>query len=98
MRRPTYRTLLAKASGTGDLLRQEINMPRHISRPYESTVLAWARSGIITPAERGSPGHPYRFRLDAALLKELEMEKQKLVQRGSTSHRHHQLCSARNSK
>ena len=46
-----------------------------------STVLAWARSGIITPAERGSPGHPYRFRLDAALLKELEMEKQKLVQR-----------------
>ena len=46
-----------------------------------STVLGWARSGIITPAKPGSPGRPYRFRLDAALLKQLEIEKQKQEQR-----------------
>ena len=39
-----------------------------------STVLVWARAGILVPAERGSPGRPYRFRLDEATLERLKME------------------------
>jgi hypothetical protein len=52
-----------------------------------STVLGWARSGIITPAKPGSPGRPYRFQLDAALLKQLEIEKQKQEQRRTVTSR-----------
>jgi DNA invertase Pin-like site-specific DNA recombinase len=45
------------------------------------TVLGWVRSGILTPAERGSPGRPYRFQLDDAVLERLRAEKHTLEQR-----------------
>jgi hypothetical protein len=46
-----------------------------------STVLAWVRAGVITPAQHGSPGRPYRFRLDDAVLERLKTEKQTMDQR-----------------
>lgn len=46
-----------------------------------TTVLSWARSGIITPVERGGPGHPHRFRLDTVALERLETAKLEMDQR-----------------
>jgi DNA invertase Pin-like site-specific DNA recombinase len=46
-----------------------------------STVLVWVRAGVITPAEQGSPGRPYRFHLDDAVLERLKAEKHALDQR-----------------
>jgi DNA invertase Pin-like site-specific DNA recombinase len=46
-----------------------------------TTVLQWVRRGIIEPAKLGSPGRPYRFRLDDATLTQLQAEKQKMDDR-----------------
>jgi len=50
-----------------------------------STVLHWARSGILEPVRRGGPGRSHRFRLDdatlAATLARLDAEKKKMEAR-----------------
>ena len=50
------------------------------------TVLDWVRRGILTPTERGSPGHPYRFRLDEAVLERLRAKKHEMDQRRAAVH------------
>lgn len=46
-----------------------------------SAVLSWARKGIISPVQQGSPGRPYRFLLDDAALERLKAAKQEMDQR-----------------
>lgn len=46
-----------------------------------STVLYWARSGVITAVERGARGRPHRFLLDDITLERLSTAKQEMDQR-----------------
>ncbi len=51
-----------------------------------TSILQWVRRGIIEPVVRGSPGRPYRFRLDDCLLDSIDTEKQRRAVRRGTGH------------